>query len=214
MYSTAQWRSRLRPASFRGVQFKIESSRRGSGRRLVLHEFPKRDDPYAEDMGRRARRFAVTGYVVGENYMVARDALVLALEQEGPAMLILDRLGEQMVKVDSYGVTEVRERGGIAEFDMTFVEAGTAPDFAPAAATQEAVGAAANEAGAATTEALGNSTAGYSPTFQPPTQNYSMPGTGAQTGAFGFTGPVGAGPNVQNFGDGAASAPFGPQRTF
>lgn len=180
MISNARWRARLRPASFRGAQFKIEASSRRGGRRVAFHEFPKRDDPYAEDMGRRGRRFQVTGYIVGENYMLARDMLIRACEQEGPGMLIFDRLGEFLVVCEQYGVSETRERGGICEFDLVFLEAGVPPSYAGAgAATQQGATNAGNAAAAASTGALGNTTV-----------NASLGNTSA--GAFGTTGPIGA----------------------
>lgn len=120
------WKMQLVPASFRGAEFKIEVNSRASGRRVVLHEFPKRDQPYAEDMGRAARRFPVTGYVIGSDYKAQRDALIAALEAEGPGLLILPTLGEQIVQPREYAVREQRQAGGMAEFEMTFVEAGAA----------------------------------------------------------------------------------------
>jgi prophage DNA circulation protein len=56
------WRDMLmQQASFRGVVFHVETGARLSGRRTVVHEYPKRNDPYAEDMGRAARRFHFQG---------------------------------------------------------------------------------------------------------------------------------------------------------
>ena len=43
--------------------------------------------PYAEDMGRTANRFIVQGYLIGPNYLDLRDALITALEQDGPGIL-------------------------------------------------------------------------------------------------------------------------------
>lgn len=55
----------LQPASYKGVPFYVETGGRSSGRRIVPHEFPKKDNyPYSEDMGRRIRRFAVTAYII------------------------------------------------------------------------------------------------------------------------------------------------------
>ena len=61
---TNPWRTRLRAAHFKGAQFHVEQQMRSSGRRVVLHEYPKRDDPYAEDMGRHAVAYRITGYVI------------------------------------------------------------------------------------------------------------------------------------------------------
>lgn len=122
------WRYRLmRPASFRGIPFKVEDAARAGGRRQAVFEFPKRDDPYAEDMGRRARRFSVRGYLLGGDYDRQRDALIAAMEQEGAGLLIHYFLGEFQVAPDVYDVTESRQRGGYAEINMQFVESGRSP---------------------------------------------------------------------------------------
>ncbi len=96
---------------------------------MVLHEFPKRDVPYAEDMGRMARRFPVNGYVIGPDYKFERDALIGALEVEGAGLLILPTLGQQFVQVREYTVRETRQAGGMCEVEMQFVEAGEITTF-------------------------------------------------------------------------------------
>jgi prophage DNA circulation protein len=132
------WRSSLRRASFRGARFHVDTGVRESGRRVVPHEFPKRDVPYAEDMGRRQREFTVRGYIIvyprdgsdvlqQKNYIPARDSLILALESEGPANLQLPLLGVLNVMCTRYRVTEEDKLGGYCVFDMTFVEFGQAP---------------------------------------------------------------------------------------
>lgn len=58
------WRDALLPAMFDGVPFFCEAGSRETGRRVVIHEYPKRELPYSEDMGRRAIQFTVRGYIV------------------------------------------------------------------------------------------------------------------------------------------------------
>lgn len=58
------WRDNLLPAMFDGVPFFCEAGSRESGRRTVIHEYPKRENCYTEDMGRRATQYTVRGYVV------------------------------------------------------------------------------------------------------------------------------------------------------
>lgn len=119
------WRMRLQPASYNGIRFHVEVGARASGRRIALHEFPKRDIPYSEDMGRKAKRFTVSGYVIGPNFEDQRDALIAAFEAEGTGRLVLPTsTDEKLVVVDGYTVTERRERGGYAEIEMGFIEAG------------------------------------------------------------------------------------------
>jgi prophage DNA circulation protein len=135
------WRRSYRRASFRDAQFYVDTAVRESARRVVLHEFPKRDVPYAEDMGRKARGFVVRGYCIAyvndtqfpndplkrKNYIPARDALIVALETDGPAILQLPLLGALNVACASYRVTEEDKFGGYCVFDMTFQEYGQAP---------------------------------------------------------------------------------------
>jgi prophage DNA circulation protein len=78
-------------------------------------------------MGRSARRFPVTGYVIGPDYQIWRELLVLALEAEGPGLLVLPTLLQRdtiLVQPREYTVRETRQAGGMAEFEMQFVEAG------------------------------------------------------------------------------------------
>lgn len=160
---TPAWKARLVPASFRGVEFKIDVGSRSGGRRTVEHEFPKRDDPYAEDMGRSARRFTVAGYVIGGDYYDQRDALIDALESEGSGTLVHPSMGEFQVNPGPFAVTEHRERARIAEFEMSFVEAGSNSDASPASDTQASVDNTANQSDAATGATANAALAGGSP---------------------------------------------------
>ena len=138
LQSGIAWRSSLRRASFRSAQFHVDTGVRESGRRIVNHEFPKRDAPYAEDMGRKARSFTVRGYIIvypkdtgdvlqQKNYIPARDSLILALETDGPANLQLPTLGVLNVACTGYRITEEEKFGGYCVFDMSFTEYGQAP---------------------------------------------------------------------------------------
>jgi prophage DNA circulation protein len=113
-------------ASFRGVTFLVESGERGGGRRAVVHEFPLRDDPFIEDLGRRARTFRVDGYVLGDDYLTQRDALLTALEDTaGPGELVHPYHGVRRAVCVSLSVRETKNEGGIATFAIEFAEAPT-----------------------------------------------------------------------------------------
>jgi prophage DNA circulation protein len=117
-------------ASFRGVPFFVESSERSGGRRAVVHEFPLRDEPYVEDLGRRARSFRVDGYVVGDGYLAQRDALLSALEDAaGPGELVHPYHGVRRAVCVNLSVRETRQDGGMAIFALEFAET---PAQAPA----------------------------------------------------------------------------------
>ena len=118
------WKDNLRDASFRGVSFFVPSHELQGGRRLVTHEYPLRDEPYTEDMGLKARRYGVEAYVVGDDYMSARDSLVEALNKGGEGELIHPYLGTLTVQCESYTMSEASEEGRMARFSIQFVESG------------------------------------------------------------------------------------------
>ena len=120
------WREQLQVASFRGVPFSVDGHEGQLGRRGQVHEFPQRDQPYVEDLGRRARTLTVEAYVLGANYMAARNRLIQAIEQKGPGVLVHPYLGELRVSVVDCKLREMVAEGGMARFTLQFVEAGEA----------------------------------------------------------------------------------------
>lgn len=122
---TSSWRDRMGPAKFRGHEFYVERSERTGGRRTVSHEYPGKNDPYVEDMGRKARTFPVEGYVLGDGYMDTLERLLAALEQAGPGELVHPYHGKRSVIVTSYRVTETKDAGGIAQLSIEFAETPT-----------------------------------------------------------------------------------------
>jgi len=150
------WRERWRKASFRGVEFEIESGAKESGRRHVVHEYPKRNEPFTEDLGRRARHYPVTGYIVGPDYDRDAKRLLEACEKDGAGTLVHPTLGERRVICDVVGMVESKDQGGMAIFDMQFVEAGRSSSPAVGVATiSQIVAAAAGLIGAAQTHVNG-----------------------------------------------------------
>ncbi|TYL87444.1 DNA circularization N-terminal domain-containing protein [Bradyrhizobium cytisi] len=142
----AVWRRALMPASFNGARFHCEANSRESGRRIVEHQFPKKELPYAEDMGRAAREFSVRGYCIvfpydsentlySRDYRRARDELILQLEAEGPGTLQLPTQPSQQVVCPRYRMSEEERFGGYCTFDMTFQEFGLDPQQVPGIAT-------------------------------------------------------------------------------
>ncbi|ROP61564.1 prophage DNA circulation protein [Enterobacter sp. BIGb0383] len=119
------WKERLETASFRGVSFHIESENASFGRRVQTHEFPNRDKPYSEDLGRIALRPNITAYVMGDDCLAQRDRLLEALNKPGPGTLIHPTLGKMIVCVtDQIKVSTASNEGRMVRFDLHFVEAG------------------------------------------------------------------------------------------
>ena len=114
----------LRPASFRGVPFKVEASDIGAGRRTQLNEYPQRDKPYVDDLGRATREIALTAFVVGEDYIDQANAVIGALEEPGPGTLIHPWLGELRVSIKDLARVSFDPALGQARISMQFIEAG------------------------------------------------------------------------------------------
>lgn len=118
------WRERLQKASFRGVAFQVEADDLTAGRRVQVHEYPQRDVPLAEDLGRSKREYSITAFVIGDDCLEQRDALLAAIEAPGSGTLVHPWFGEKQVCALPCTVRHSRENGGMVEFSLTFVEAG------------------------------------------------------------------------------------------
>lgn len=119
------WRDNYRTASFRGATFHVDSSESSHGRRQAVHEHAQRDVPYTEDLGRKAREFTVSGYLLGANYQIERDALIAACEQDGSGLLVHPYRGEITVVCRGLNVSERSEDGGKCDVSITLLEAGS-----------------------------------------------------------------------------------------
>ncbi|WP_110947412.1 DNA circularization protein [Pseudomonas bohemica] len=131
--SNQTWQDLLHQASFRGVPFAVYSGDARFGRRLALHEYPGRDKPYIEDMGRGTRRIRLTGFLIsdslvygGGSAIAQRDALVAAAETSGLGALMHPTLGllRVGVPVEGLSVSERWDMGRYFEISFTFIESG------------------------------------------------------------------------------------------
>lgn len=135
--------------SFRNVPFIIRSDDLDFGRRAQVHEYPLRDKPYVEDLGRKARRFSIDVFVVapsrmdptqqGNDYREARDDLIRAIEKPGAGPLEHPYYGTLKVHIIRARVRESSRNGGMAQVTLTCVEAGEFPFTADYPDTSELV---------------------------------------------------------------------------
>lgn len=116
------WRDEMQRASFRGVTFYVKSSTGEIGRRNVIHEYPNRDEAYGEDLGKKARQFTLTAFVLGENYMADRDAFEAAIESPGSGELVHPWRGRMIVSVTGCQPSESIDEGGKASWSVTFTQ--------------------------------------------------------------------------------------------
>jgi prophage DNA circulation protein len=136
--------------SFRAATFCVRVDDLAFGRRSQLHEYPLRDDPFVEDLGRRAREFQIEVFVAGDDFMIERDALIAAIEQPGPGTLVHPYYGTLTVSVVESRVRHSSRDGGLATFTLTCVESGELVFPTEVADTAARVEAAAAVARAAT----------------------------------------------------------------
>lgn len=128
------WQDQYREtATFRDVPFFVDDADTSSGRRAQLTEFPLRDEPQLDDLGRRARRFELNAYVIGADYMAARDRLIEALEMPGPGLLVHPYHGEITVQIGEVSWSESTRNGGMCTFRIECWKATDAkfPTIAP-----------------------------------------------------------------------------------
>lgn len=114
------WRAQLLPASFRGETFLIEDTSVPVGRKVQLHEYPKRDQAFAEQMGKVARVHKVRAFIIGDDCFARRDKLLTALEKEGEGTLVHPWLGQLAVVPGACEMSHSRREGGMVSFDLTF----------------------------------------------------------------------------------------------
>lgn len=125
--------------SFKGATFYVREAELEVGRRVQVHEYPLREKPYAEDLGRKARKIQFEAYCVGPNYHVDRDALIARIEESGGGALVHPYHGTLTVTVTSFRVRESTREGGYAAITIQCVEAGEKAFPAAIASTQQAV---------------------------------------------------------------------------
>lgn len=118
---------------FRDAEFLVKSDDMDFGRRVSVHEYPLRDLPYVEDIGKKAREFNIDAFVIGPDYNIARDALIAAIEKPGPGTMVHPYLGTMRVSVTNARKRESSSQGGRCQFTLTMVVSGenTFPDTTP-----------------------------------------------------------------------------------
>lgn len=121
----------FRTASFRGVEFFVESSGQTGGRDLVEHKIPHGVGELDEDIGPEEEHFQLEAYVIaGTNFSTAAgrddfvrrrtEELLVALGREGPGTLLHPIHGVVWARVKSYTLHESTRVQGMARFTIDF----------------------------------------------------------------------------------------------
>jgi len=149
------WTKTLRPASFRGVPFHVETEGLVAGRHVAVHEYVRSEEIQTEDMGRKAKRYRITAYIANDMADVQGAALVAALTSPGPGMLMLPMLGPVEVRISGdVSTNHSKDRLGYVGFDFEAVEAGASSAFPSLALGDRLAGAAAGLLGGAANSML------------------------------------------------------------
>jgi prophage DNA circulation protein len=121
----------LQTASYNGVPFGVENASIVVGRRVALHEYPFRDIPWSEDIGRATRKLQIKGFLIsdpllyrGGDVLTQRKALLGAVETKGAGQLIHPSLGQLTVSCLSVAVNERTDKGRYFEVEFTFYDSG------------------------------------------------------------------------------------------
>jgi prophage DNA circulation protein len=123
----AGWRDNLLDGALDGVPFEYRTVENEFGRRVEVHEFPGRDDPFTDDLGRAARFFTIEAFVIGENYANFRDQLIEVIEKPGDKVFTHPYRGDFGVKINGRArMTESDTEGRFAKFTIPLVESGMA----------------------------------------------------------------------------------------
>ena len=114
------WKDNLREGSFRGVKFFISNSSLETGRRVSVHEFPNKNNSFAEDMGRATTTYKIEGHLIGDDYFEQKRNLILAMEKQDAGELVHPYYGTLQVQSAGFLINEDNFEGRIATFSATF----------------------------------------------------------------------------------------------
>jgi hypothetical protein len=144
----ASWLRRLRVASFRGVPFHFDRVGHSYGRRYAMHQYPGRDQPWAEPLGRAQRTWTISAYHIGDDFPSARERLRQACEDNAePGSLILPIVGRVEAVCTDFSFDDTRIVGRHSAISLTFAESGTRQFPVGIEDTWSLIGAAANAFG-------------------------------------------------------------------
>lgn len=110
--------------SFRGIPFKVAGDRRRGGQRGPVHEYPDRDEPYFEGLGRKAKQFDQKIYFIGPAADLLAERFERMLWEGKPGTLVLPGFVRETVVPQSFDVSREVGKANWVEIQVAFVEAG------------------------------------------------------------------------------------------
>ena len=120
-------------ASWKGMPFYVDSSSDTFGRRGQSYEYPLGEQVAYKDLGRKARKFSVEGYLIGSDQVGQSNAMVMLAESPEPGMLVHPLYGPQLVaciSLEAKADYHKEQRVTRLTFDFVEASASLAPYFA------------------------------------------------------------------------------------
>lgn len=119
-----------RMGSFRAAEFHVTDSEARGGRNIAVHPFPQERAAKIQNLSPIVKRFNVTCFVVGPDYLTLKEALQDALDAPDSATLQHPFHGRLKVSVDGeYTVNETNAEGGKATFTIPFIRDADEPSL-------------------------------------------------------------------------------------
>lgn len=138
------WLATLWAASYKGFPFYVERDDESGGRRIVVHEFPKRDDPFLEDLGEAPRNFEATAYVASGTADAEATAFLAVLASQGAGLLVLPTHGPRLVRCLSFSRERSKDRHGYIGLRLRFCREGASSALPSVGSLANAVSTAAD----------------------------------------------------------------------
>lgn len=120
------WRDKFRQGKLGKASFIPSQHEYKGGQRLVVTEFPLRDEHDIQKMGRKAGEGTFDCFVLrgpAGDYMYYRDAMLAELDNGETLDLVHPWLGSMRIEIQSYSLRETTEEGGKAAFSINWVRA-------------------------------------------------------------------------------------------
>jgi len=124
------WQTTLWDASFKGVPFYVEQAAENGGRRLVVHEFPRRDDPFIEDLGSLPRTFEIVAYLASDDADSDASSLSETFDSSDSGLLVLPGKGPVQAYCKTFKREDKLDRLGYIAFQASFVQDSSASALA------------------------------------------------------------------------------------
>jgi prophage DNA circulation protein len=118
------WDDSLHPAAWRDIPFHAVNAPCELGRRVAIHEYPLREEPETQDLGRKIRKYNFEAFLLGDDALAQRDKFETALDKSGEGILVHPYYGSIRAQlIDARPIYKANKRRKVG-YSLSFVEAG------------------------------------------------------------------------------------------